>query len=70
MELFVHRFKDCDAKQLISALAKIGYTLDVSPRLHVKCSPCIGMTWGSEELDNFLQKLPNNAEMDLVFRIS
>ena len=73
MELFVHRFKDCDAKQLIQSLVEIGYRVDVSARLNINfCGGdlCQGMVFGSKKLDFFFNKLSNNAEMDLIFRLT
>ena len=68
MELFVHRFRDCDAKKLIRSIARTGYRVDVEARLHLSCpnNSCKGMTDGPE-LDAFFGRLRNNSEMDILF---
>ena len=81
MELFVERFKDCDARKLIAAIAELGYKIDVYDRLlwngrrNLGCKgdrgdACKGLVRGSDKLNGFLRRLHGRAEMDLVLTIN
>jgi len=69
LEVFVHRFADCNVKVLLQALLALGYRMDVSPRLNVQCptSSCKDMRLDSPAFATFVHGLGPQAEMDLVF---
>mgnify|MGYP003887962105 CR=1 FL=1 len=69
LEVFVHRFADCNVKVLLQALLALGYRMDVSPRLNVQCptSSCKDMRLDSPAFATFVNGLGPQAEMDLVF---